>query len=232
MERLLGLGFVVQVVACAVVGVRLAGLARRTGKAPELFLGASFLLLGVLGYPLSVVARGTADGALLLPALAAQDAACLCMVLATCSTFHPERPRLLLSSGGLVGLGFCASLVGSHEAGTPDGGAWYYLGFALRAGSFVWATLESVRYSRSLQRRLRIGLCDPVIADRFRLWALSNTSIVAGFAVFLAGRLLTPDGATNPWVLGSTSLVGLVGGVAMWLAFFPPARYTGWVSAA
>ena len=227
MGRLLGLGFVVQVVACAVVGVRLAGLALRTRKAPELFLGASFVLLGAVGYPLAVVARGAAPG-LLLPALAAQDAACCSMVLATCFTFHAGGTRLALASGGLVALGFGASLVGGQVTGSPDAGAWYYLGFSLRAGTFVWASVESVRYARSLRRRVRVGLCDPEIANRFHLFALSNTAILAGFAVFLAGRLLTRGGSTNPWVLASTSLVGLVGGVAMWLAFFPrPGTHAG-----
>ena len=70
-----------------------------------------------------------------------------------------------------------------------------------------------------------LGLVDPVVADRFRLWSISTTTITLGFVVFLAGRLLTENVGETAWVLGATSLVGLVAGSTMWIAFFPPARY-------
>ena len=46
---------------------------------------------------------------------------------------------------------------------------------------------------------------------------------------FLAGRLLTENVGSTPWVLVTTSVVGVVGGACLWLAFFPPAPYLRWV---
>jgi hypothetical protein len=232
MTKLLGVGVLFQVVACAVVGVRLLWLAARTRQAPELFLGASFLLLGAIGYPLSIVARSGAAGEhseiLLLAALAAQNLACFCMFATTALTFHPEA-RLMRGVLAMAAVGFAASLAGSHLSGRIDVGPWYYLGFSLRAGAFAWAASESYRLGHRLRRRLRIGLGDVVVADRFRLWTISTVAIMTGFAVFLAGRLLGVNVGTHPPVLVATSLVSIVSGTSMWLAFFPPARYTTWV---
>ena len=232
MEKLLGIGIVFQVVACAVVGFRLALLSGRTRQAPELFLGASFLLLGAIGYPLSIVARsgaaGDLAGSLLLGALTVQNLACFCMFLTTGLTFHPGA-RFVRRGLVVVGTLFAASLVGSYASSGIDDGPWYYLGFTLRAGAFAWAAIESHRLGRRLQRRLRIGLGDVVVADRFRLWTISTAAITAGFAVFLAGRLMGVNVGTSPPVLIATSLVSAVSGTSMWLAFFPPARYTSWI---
>jgi hypothetical protein len=228
MEKLLGIGIVVQVVACAVVGVRLLRLASRTREAPEFFLGGAFLLLGALGYPMSIVARGGALGqastGLLLTALAAQNLASLCMIAATWRTFHAERSGLWLVLAAAA-LAVSVSLIAGGVSGAPDQGAAYYLAFTVRMGSFTWAAFESLRYYRILRRRLRIGLGDLVVADRFRLWTISTFSIVGGFGVFLGARLLAVDVGTNPVVLLATSLVSVVGGISMWLAFFPPAGY-------
>jgi hypothetical protein len=238
MTKLLGIGVVFQVVACAIVGVRLLMLAARTRQAPELFLGASFLLLGAIGYPLSIVARsggaGELSSTLLLSALAAQNLACFCMFLTTALTFYPRRhprARFVRVVLALTGSGFAASLAGSHLSASIDAGPWYYLGFSLRAAAFAWAAVESHRLGLRLQRRLRIGLGDVIVADRFRLWTISTAAITAGFAVFLAGRLLGVNVGTSPAVLIATSLVSLVSGTSMWLAFFPPTRYATWVVA-
>ena len=105
MTRLLGIGIVVQILACGVVGVRLLWLSARTRRAPELLLGTAFLMLGVVGYPLAIVARGGPGGMpsanLLVAALAAQNIACLCMYGATWRTFHPE----LRGGAAILGLG-------------------------------------------------------------------------------------------------------------------------------
>ena len=76
-----------------------------------------------------------------------------------------------------------------------------------------------------MRRRLVVGLADPVVVDRFRLWAVSSSAITAGFLVFYMGRLWAENVATSVPVLTATSVVGLVAGVSMWLAFVPPAAY-------
>jgi len=233
-EKLLGAGILAMVLACGVVGSRLLWLSTRTRQSPELLLGAAFVLLGVIGYPLAIAARGGPGGepspGLLLLALGVQNLACLCIYANTWRTFHADRrwPALLC---GAVGLGFAASQIGAVASADPDGGPWYYLGFTLRVSGFAWAAWESRRYHDMMQRRLRLGLADPVVADRFRLWSLSTLGIVVGFGIFLVGRLTTENVGTAPFVLAATAVVSLGSALSMWLAFVPPAAYRRRVAA-
>jgi hypothetical protein len=228
MERLLGFGLIAMVAACSVVGLRLLWLSTRTRQAPELLLGGSFLLFGAIGYPLAILARGGAGGApspgLLFAALAVQDLACLCMAAATWRTFRPSDSWGAVLCA-LMGAGLGASVFGAFATGSPNGGFAYYLGFFLRAATFFWAAWESGNYYGLLRRRLAIGLANPIVVDRFRLWTLSTVGIVLGFAIFLIGRLTTENAAAAPFVLAATSAVSLVSAVTMWLAFVPPASY-------
>lgn len=234
MTALLGSGVLIMIAADAIVGVRLLVLAARTRELPELLLGSSFVLMGVVGYPLSIVARrglfaeGTSD-ALLTGALAAQDLACLAIYVVTWRVFRPGA-RAATALPLAAAAAFAASLAGGLGVG-PDAGGFYYLGLGARAVGFAWCSLESLRYAALLRRRLRIGLADPVVADRFRLWGLANTAILAGFAVFLFGRLTGPNVAESPLVLGATSLIGIAAGTAIWLAFVPPAAYVRRIAA-
>lgn len=233
MVKLLGLGIVAQIAMCAVLGVRLLWLARRTREVPELAFGVSFLCLGAVGYPLSIAARGGAGGdavagGLLATALAAQDVAAVAIAVGTWRTFHPWK-RSIGVVIALAALGFVASLVGHGAtvgfAGGSDGGAWYYLGFALRFSAHVWSCVVAFRYAGAMRRRLAIGLADPVLADRIAKWAWTSGLICIGFAVFLAGRLSGVNVGESVPVLIATSAISVASVVTMWLAFFPPRAY-------
>lgn len=234
MESLLGLGVLALVFSATVVGLRLLGLARRTRELPELALGVSFLTFGAVGYPLSIAARrGVAlgfldSGDLLAAAWTSQDIASLAVALATWKTFRAHHAGLRWFVVGLAAA-YVASQVGHALtvgfAGARDGGGWYYVGFTARAIPFIWAAAEAARYARLQRRRLRLGLADPVVADRFRLWAISSGTIAVGFGIFLGGRLLVQDVVSSTPVLLLTSAVGLLSGITMWMAFVPPAWY-------
>ncbi len=233
MTQLLGIGLLVMIIADGVVGLRLVLLARKTRGLPELYFGLSLLSLGVIGYPLSIAARkaalaGAPVPALLPTALLFQDLAGLAMLLATWKTFRPaERwPRYLVLGSATA---FALSLLGeSAIAGAwtfRDGGLWYELGFWSRAGAYLWAALEAGRYYDAMRRRLKLGLADPVITDRFKLWTVSSCAVFAAFLIFYLGRLWAENVATSVPVLMATSVAGLIAGVTVWLAFVPPEVY-------
>jgi len=233
MQQLLGIGVLVMVLADAYVGLRLLVLARRTRALPELCFGLSFVALGVVGYPLSIVARNAAAAGTPIPgllplALGFQDLASLTMCVATWQTFRPRDtwPWAVVAVSTLF---FAASLLGdSFMAGLwvlRDGGPWYELGFWTRASAYAWAAVESGRYWLKMKRRLGLGLADPVVADRFRLWAISSLAITCAFPIFYLGHLLSDNVATSVPVLIATSLAGLVSGATVFLAFVPPAAY-------
>ncbi len=239
MVKLLGIGILAQIVMCAVLGARLLWLARRTREVPELAFGISFLCMGALGYPLSIAARSGAagdgtEGWLLAAALGAQNVAAIAIAVGTWRTFHPWR-TWIGAAIAVAAVGFAASIVGPTlmpgAGGGVDRGAWYYLGFALRFGAHVWSWAVAARYAAAMQRRLVLGLADPVVADRMSKWAWTSGLICVGFAVFLAGRLSGVNVGESVPVLVATSIVSLASVGTMWLAFFPPKDYLERVAA-
>ena len=74
-----------------------------------------------------------------------------------------------------------------------------------------------------------LGLADPVVINRFQLWAVADWTAVllcgsvAGF--LLAGRTVLLD----PLALCAIALTGTVMSVAWYLTFFPPAAYLRYV---
>ena len=233
MASLLGFGVVVMIVADAVVGGRLLLLSRRTRRLPEFALGSSVLLLGGVGYPLAIAARQGAGGAesastLLAAALAIQNLACLAMAVSVWLTFRRDATAARFACVAVAALLFgswIAQALGVGFALAAGGSAAYWLGFAGRVLPFLWSALESWRYHGMLRRRLAIGLADPAVTDRFRLWAICASAVTAAFAVFGLAVVRGLDVATSPLVLASTSLAGLVSGVALWLAFLAPHWY-------
>ena len=214
-----------------VIGLRLLGLALRTRQLPELLIGSSMLCLAGLGYPLSAVARE----AVALPhaARAAIGAAAGLLGAAglwanTAFTFVLFRRQLPAARAAVFVVAlFCTGLFG-FQTFTGDWalGAqfWGWLSFGVTL-SYGWCFLECSHYYRLLRRRLRIGLADPVVTDRFGLYAAATGMAVAtntiGQLYWWRGvEMLTDEvGALLLVVLGSGSTV------LMCLAFIPPRAY-------
>jgi hypothetical protein len=233
-SAILGLGMLAMIAADAAAGARLLWLARRTRQLPELALGSSLLLMGAIGYPLAVAARRGAFGAdataawVLAGALAIQNLGCFGAFVLNWRVFRPGARWAagLTATGGAVFVASVAAPIFAAGASGPDyDGGWYYAGLGARTAGFAWAAVESLRYHGLMRRRLALGLADPVVTDRFRLWGIASAATVAGFAIFLAGRLAGPHMGESPPVLAATSCVGLVAATSLWLAFLPPAAY-------
>jgi hypothetical protein len=232
-SSLLAFGVIAMITADAVVGVRLLRLAWRTRELPEAALGSAFVLLGAVGYPLATAARrgafGSASGnaAWMAGALLAQDAACLAVYAYTARTFRRGRRW----AAGIVGVALGCLLVSwlgqavtTAFAPNQTCGA-YTLGLVTRGLAFAWASAESCRQYALARRRLRLGLASPLVVDRFLLFAIATAGVFSAFALFLGAQLTATDVAKAPWLLGTTSVVGVVTAVTTWLAFLPPEPY-------
>jgi hypothetical protein len=241
METLAALGGGSFALASLVVGARLLLLAVRTGELPEFGVGVALFLMGGLGYPAAAVARG-APGIGVLPRVALEAAAMVCMVLGTSGialfNWRVFRPGERGAARGVAALG--AALVASFiwQAAAPgflaaaeNRGAGLRTIEALAGVSLAWAAIESTRYAVRLRRRLALGLADPLVADRVRLWSVA---IVAALLLNGASQIAAGFGADiATWRYGGALIgpLGLVAALAMWLAFLPPARYRAYVLA-
>jgi hypothetical protein len=224
-------------VVITVVGVRLLLLARRTRELPELLLGGSFILGGTIG---SVVeAGGMSASNLAEPAIAGSMLLVgklfgvlgfTCQALFIRRVFRPSEGwavALVLALLAVMGI----ALAGFARHGTFDGSGmphgFFFLELAARVAFPLWLCIESARYASLMARRLRLGLADPVVANRFVLWSwMGGLSIV--LLLTSVPPLLLDRVSHATWLVGDTFVLGVVGvtlSATNWLAFFPPAAY-------
>jgi hypothetical protein len=75
-----------------------------------------------------------------------------------------------------------------------------------------------------MRRRARMGLGDPIVANRLLLWGIGASGIAAVTLVHLVAQLLGRY-ELPPSLVGVVSALLLGTAVAEWLAFFPPRAY-------
>ncbi len=243
METLRMLGVGAFLVSCLVVGIRLLLLAARTRQTPELALGLTLFMSGGLGGILYFLGTNRAEE---LGALAPWVAGCgrLCLSVGALTlwgfTWRVFRPGSGWAAA-LFALATCVVVMGFvGEALTTGFGVgridvlWSRLGVLARGLAYLWAAIESLRYFVALRRRIRIGLGDPVVMNRFLLWGIATSAASGIYAVALVNLFQTSAhdiaaGMFRPtWAL-LTSGLGLTSAVCTWLAFLAPARYRRWL---
>jgi hypothetical protein len=241
-ELLAAIGGLSFVLASLIVGLRLLLLASRTRAFPELAMGLALFLMGGIGYPLTALARLATP----LP-----DAirtgffalALLCALVGTLSAaifnqrvFRPGRRAAVCA---VVALGAAEGAFFLLQIISPglQAGAFFNEGLGLRLFTslhgvpLAWAACESFAYAAKLGRRVKLGLADPVVADRMRLWGIS---MLSALAINLASTITGFFGIDLAATAGGALLIaplGLVAAGCTWLAFVPPAAYLRRVAA-
>lgn len=233
MTILLAVGALAMIAVDAVVGVRLLLLARRTREVPEAALGTAFLLLGAIGYPLTTLARrgviasDSVNAALMGGGLLVQDVACFAVVLATAQTFRGgTRVGRVVVAGAAVW--FAASWLGqlvTSGFGPLETNLAYSAGLGARTAAFGWASFEAFRAHAHGRRRLRLGLAEPLVVNRFLLFGIGMGAVFAAFVIFIVGQVTTANPSAAAWVLAATGAMGIASAIPTWLAFLPPAAY-------
>jgi hypothetical protein len=105
--------------------------------------------------------------------------------------------------------------------------------FTARVTGPIWLMIEGIQYHRMMRKRVRLGLADPLVANRFLLWAIAG-----GFSIVILSTSLPPiflDPVEWALLLQFDLLLFGVGGVGAaafyWLTFFPPGTYRRWICA-
>jgi hypothetical protein len=240
-----------------VVGVRLLRLSLRSAGLPERTLGLYFLASAFLGALMQIIAFGSiasdalnlSEGAFRLlygTAILGMAIGAAGVLFFTWRTFRPSDHWAALCVGaGLAVLctGFLFEALEDSFALVliPEKGHW--LGWAGRTLPLLWVSAESFRYHVMLSRRVRLGLVEPVLANRFLLWAIWAAAAFCNLSADLVARVIyalrvgpgvsevIPEVAT-PIVLGTvavTMVLGVVSGATLFLTFFAPERYRHWI---
>lgn len=236
------IGLVCVVTYCAVatvVAIRMLRLAVRTGELPELFIGASLLLGGSIGFPPLAVApalAGAEPGLALrlgLAGIVALHLSSWSNALGWRAIFHPGdrwarytavvcTVLLFLSLSHRLA-GMSTSILGGDPSAQFASG--YTASLVAQAAPYCLMSFSAFRYRAKLRRRLALGLADPVVVNRIALWGATSGVVVVQYAISLATlhvRHLPEIAAIYQTVVAG---LGLVLSVLLYLAFLPPKAY-------
>jgi hypothetical protein len=219
------------------VGLRLLHLHRRTGDSPELLLGLMLLIVAGVGYPTAIAAQFAGPVALrplVIVSNLSMNAGSALLFVFTWRVFRPEKlwARCL---AGIAVLALCAhsgwrsfDVLSRADVRVDDGALGALLLMML---AYLWAAWESLRSHRMMRRRMRFGLGDAVVCDRFMLFGMMALGATAG--VLLNGVAMWMGIAIleNPWIQLVGSSTGLLQAGVLVLAFAPPRSYLDWVRA-
>jgi hypothetical protein len=220
------------------VGGRLLWTASRTRRAPEACIGAS-AAFGALGVILSLTATSilnrSPDAFPLWAAGRTASAVGICaLAIGWWRIYRPAEPWAAACSAVMCAISLTGTAIRTSPGTIPPPGAGS-LGFLITAAAamavYAAAGGEALSYHRQLERRLPLGLADPVVSHQFFLWAVSGACAFASIAVstFFAFVLRTPLSAI-PVVFILMNLALLYAAVCLWFAFFPPGFYRRWLT--
>ena len=172
------LGLAVPVVM-SLLSLRLFRLAWRTRRLPELLVGIYFLLVP-FAISLSIRvdrfdadhARGRAHPSRTRSSRRAESRCC------SSSGAYSGRTRAGRGGSPSAARRRSSPAGRRHPAGPYEASTSLFLLLPVYA-SYLWVFLESFRYFALLRRRRRLGLADPVITNRFLLFAIWTGGVVA-----------------------------------------------------
>jgi hypothetical protein len=221
-------------VALMVLGVRLLRIAARNRSAPELLMGFYLLLSPPSTSLVMRIDRFPPEYHRLLenlgyPGLAI---ASLCLCAFAWRVFRPDS-RWAEAAVALFGAVFLWMLlqVTTGAASMKDQAASLAARVVMLL-TYVWVFVECVLQYRMLVRRMRLGLADPVVVNRFLLFAIWSGVLGVLPGIILMVAFLVDAGEVQPSG-GLFSAVMRITGIliygTIWLSFLPPKSYTRWL---
>ena len=243
-----GLAQAVYLGAAFVLAAHLLGRARRRRDLAPFLLGVNLLCAMGFGYLLCSAGMAVAflapEGSpRLVAALLGAGYAATILGLAAALVFQwrvfwpGARWPLALVAGflGAMVVGWGGGLAsGALALGRYEGG-WVWLLCAGTLGANLWVGIEPLVYHAKIRKRVRLGLAEPLVADRFLIWGLGSLARAAMVLLGPVSQLVLDRlGAEARLSYASVTLVvasllGLSASVAYWLTFNPTAAYARWV---
>jgi hypothetical protein len=225
--------------------IRLLSAARRTRQSPELLAALYFLGAGV-GLPLRLYGSSIFESQ---PELASTingfghlffAFGVIAMTIFTWRVFHPERRGARTFAIATITLIVSTTIYTLFSGmGSAETSIEMIATNSARLIPTYWAFFESYRYWGAMRKRAALGLGDPVVTNRFLLWAVWTAAVsvlaTASLGLRVLEMLLSASGTSvetdeflQPVLLGLRLLfLGMAptAVVALSLSFFPPTSY-------
>jgi hypothetical protein len=239
LQQILTLLFIAEV-SYVLVGIDLIRRAKETRGLPEFFLGLAFVFNG-LSYLFTDLPAVIDNEAILNEfSYIGRIFAALCALTIAAFTWRVFRAEAawakwaFWADGALLLLGLTVSaLEGDWEGAYPltYTGFWFeWLGGLV---PFIWLAVESLHaYSRS-RRQVRIGLCDPLVNNRFLLIGLYGTLAASTYPIYLWMYIeYELHGGWSDPLSVFIGIVEVISLAALWISFAAPAFYRRWIAKA
>ena len=163
-----------------VVGLRLVLLSRRTGLLPERLIGVSLFLAGGLGTALLVAASFAGEARWLVATISVLmiNLGVVALGVFNWRVFRPTLfgATLVAACIALLFLSMIVDRLAGEYLGASRGVFSITVDYAGRLILYGWATYESLRQYALARRRVRIGLTEPLVANRFLLWGIGTSA--------------------------------------------------------
>jgi hypothetical protein len=221
------------------VGLRMYGLSKQSRQFSDRLLSASFLLWALCYAIYDISYLLFYRGGLLPAPIAFASLLSLHLGTAAFAVFtrvvfrSRERWAGWLAAGTIVCLivGFAGSIwVGDMGGEAPLSNPWWW---AVRVGGIapsIWIGVEGlIQFSKARQRQ-RLGLCKPLVANRYLLWGVAG-SLWTVLELIDTAQYMAYE-RTGQWSDTLSVMLGcheFIPGVLIWLAFFPPTAYRRWI---
>lgn len=222
-----------------IVGIRILLVAKRTQGFAELSLGVMLLSLGAFSIPLNSAGQAFAsvETSALLSAVSSVFSAIgiIALYLFTAHVFHRSERWALMIVGFVAAtlayyvVGYSSEILAAQNPAQAKATqvAWAAFTVVPSILGYSWSGWSAFAYYRTLRKRLRLGLADPVVVNRMLLWSLIG--IVSVATALSAGVLLSTENAFLRDTVQpvTTAIGGLLDSILLLLAFAPPSSYLG-----
>jgi len=219
------------------VSVPLLRRSARSGEHPERMLGSAFLLFGIsyLFYQLpmistfsslwvefTVIARITTAAGLIL------------IAFFTHLVFRKDAPWAKSLARGcalLIIAGIAISFAeGDWEGYRPLSSVGFWLEWIGLTAPGFWVAVEGFANHRRAAKRMALGLCDPIVANRFLIWGLFGVGLMGAMVVVIPMNIeYELYGTFSMWADATGGAIEMFTIATVWFAFYPPVFYRSWV---
>ena len=109
---------------------------------------------------------------------------------------------------------------------------WFWIDLAARIIRLdLWLAVEGAIYYGMMKRRLRLGLAEPLVTNRFLLWTMAGGLSIVMFLTSVPPMLLDPVADAQPAHAGSVRIQHRGRGISAlyFLTFLPPESFRRWI---
>ena len=239
MQLILTLLFIAEV-SYVLVGIDLIRRARETRGLPELFLGLAFVFNG-LSYLFADLPIFIENEAILNEfSYIGRILAALCALTIAVFTWRVFRAKAAWAKwacwaiGGLQLLGLTVSAFeGDWEGAYPLTYTGFWFEWLGGIAPFAWLAAESLSAYWRSRLKMRVGLGDPIVSNRFLLIGIYGTLGASTYPIYLWMYIMYERHGFWSEPFGVfVGIVEVMSLAALWISFTAPAFYRRWIAKA